>query len=184
VLNPFSSINFKRKTPKRGEPGMSTKDEVLLTFKKIPWFSGLRDEHLIKIADITNVRQFKGGERFFHEGDKQDYIYVLTDGRVALDMFVPHHGKMRISTIEQWDIFGWSSVTPGIHQRTAGAVAVLDGDALAIDAEKLRQLCETDHDLGFMVMDQLASVVASRLMETRLQLIDMFGEPTETKNAQ
>jgi CRP-like cAMP-binding protein len=91
---------------------------------------------------------------------------------------------MRISTIEEWDVFGWSSVTPGVHQRTAGAVAVLDGETLATDAEQLRQLCEKDHDLGFLVMRRLASVVASRLMETRLQLLDVFGEPTENKNDQ
>ena len=163
---------------------MGNTDEVIAAFNKIPWFSGLRAEHLAKIAEISLVRHFKSGERFFQEGDKQDNIYVLTAGRVALDMFVPHHGKMRISTIEEWDVFGWSSVTPGVHQRTAGAVAVLDGETLAIDAEKLRQLCEKDHDLGFLVMRRLAGVVASRLMETRLQLLDMFGEPTENKNAQ
>jgi hypothetical protein len=33
-------------------------------------------------------------------------------------------------------------------------------------------------------MRRLASVVASRLMETRLQLLDVFGEPTENKNDQ
>jgi CRP/FNR family cyclic AMP-dependent transcriptional regulator len=163
---------------------MDPTDEVFAAFKKIPWFSGLKEDHLKQIAEISHVRLFKSGERFFQEGDKQDYIYVLTDGRVALDMFVPHHGKLRFSTIEEWDVFGWSSVTPTIHQRTAGAVAVLDGAALATDAEKLRQLCEKDHDLGYLLMRRLAGVVATRLMVTRLQLIDMFGEPTENKNAE
>ena len=163
---------------------MSPMDEVVDVINKIPWVSGLKEDHLKKIVAISHVRHFKAGERFFHEGDKQDYIYILTEGRVALDMFVPHHGKQRFSTIELWDVFGWSSVTPTIHQRTAGAVAVVDGEALATDAEKLRKLCEKDHDLGFLVMRQLASVVANRLMVTRLQLIDMFAEPTETKNAE
>ena len=163
---------------------MGSIDETYAACKKIPWFDSLKDEHLWKVAAISHVRKFKSGERFFHEGDKQDYIYVLVEGRVALDMFVPHHGKARFSTIEQWDVFGWSSVTPTIHQRTAGAVAVLDGEAIATDAEKLRQLCDQDHDMGYLVMRRLASVAASRLMVTRLQLIDMFGQPTEVKNDQ
>ena len=163
---------------------MGSIDEIYTAFYNIPWFSGLKEDHLKEIAKISHLRHFKSGERFFQEGDKQDYIYVLTDGRLALDMFVPHRGKLRFSTIEEWDVFGWSSVTPGIHQRTAGAVAVLDGTVLATDAEKLRQLCEKDHDLGYLVMRRLAGVVASRLMETRLQLLDMFGEPTENKNDQ
>ncbi len=161
---------------------MDPTEEVYAAFKQIPWFSGLKEEHLKQIAEISHVRYFKSGERFFHEGDKQDYIYILTSGRVVLDMFVPHHGKVRFSSVEAWDVFGWSSVTPSVHQRTAGAVAVLDGAALAIDAEKLRQICEADTSLGYLVMRRLAGVVATRLMQTRLQLIDMFGTPTETKN--
>ncbi len=51
-----------------------------------------------------------------------------------------------------------------------------------MDAEKLRNLAEKDHDFGYLLMRRLANVVASRLMVTRLQLIDMFAEPAETMN--
>jgi CRP/FNR family cyclic AMP-dependent transcriptional regulator len=161
---------------------MDPTEEVYEAFNLIPWFKGLKEEYLQKIAEISHVRHFKSGERFFHEGDRQDFIYVLTSGRVVLDMFVPHHGRVRFSSLDEWDVFGWSSVTPNIHQRTAGAVAVLEGTALAIDAEKLRLVCETDTSLGYLVMRRLAGVVASRLMETRLQLLDIFSTPAETKN--
>ncbi len=160
---------------------MEPKEELYEAFHSIPWFSSLKENHRNKIAGISHIKHFRSGERFFHEGDRQDFIYVLTSGRVALDMFVPHHGKVRFSSVEKWDVFGWSSVTPNVHQRTAGAVAVLDGAAVAMDAEKLRLICEADTGLGYLVMRRLAGVVASRLMETRLQLIDMFGA-TETKN--
>jgi CRP-like cAMP-binding protein len=61
-------------------------------------------------------------------------------------------------------------------------VAVLDCTVACLDAEKLRQLAEKDHDFGYLLMRRLANVVASRLMVTRLQLIDMFAEPAETLN--
>jgi CRP/FNR family cyclic AMP-dependent transcriptional regulator len=69
-----------------------------------------------------------------------------------------------------------------VRQRTAGAAAVLDSFIVGFDAEKLRQLCEADHNLGYLVMRRLANIVASRLMVTRLQLLDMFAQPPETKN--
>ena len=69
------------------------------------------------------------------------------------------------------------------HEGAARAVAVMDGVVVATDSEKLRKVCEEDHDLGYFVMRRLANVVASRLMVTRLQLLDMFAEPTEKKNA-
>jgi len=96
-------------------------------------------------------------------------------------MFVPHRGKIRFYTAEPGEVFGWSSVTPTIRQRTAGATAVVDGLIVCISAEKLRQACEEDHDLGYLVMRRLANVVAGRLLVTRLQLLDMFANP-ETKN--
>jgi hypothetical protein len=43
---------------------------------------------------------------------------------------------------------------------------------------KLRQFCEEDHELGYIVMRRMANVVASRLLMTRLQLLDMFADPS------
>jgi CRP/FNR family transcriptional regulator, cyclic AMP receptor protein len=158
---------------------MPSTDDAYQELKKIPWFNELDDEDVKKIATISHVREAKKGDVFFHEGDKQDYIYVVTEGRVALDINVPPHGRIRFYTAEVWDLFGWSSVTPVVRQRTAGARAVMDCRVVATDADKLYELCEQDHDLGFVVMHRMANVVASRLMVTRLQLIDMFAAPPE-----
>lgn len=158
---------------------MYNKAEVTRELEKIPWFKEIQQEHLEKITDIAHLRHVRAGEVLFREGDREDFLYIVIEGRVALDIFIPHRGKVRIYTAEPWDLFGWSSVTPTIHQRTAGAVAVVDGLIVGIDSAKLRQLCEDDHDLGYVVMRRLANLVASRLLVTRLQLIDMFASPEE-----
>jgi CRP/FNR family cyclic AMP-dependent transcriptional regulator len=171
--------NFLRS---KGEMDMETTEEILFALHKVPWFNTLTPEHLNKMAELAHLRQAKAGEIFFREGDKQDFVYVVLDGRVSLEISVPHHGKMRFCTAEPHDVFGWSGVTPGMRQRTAGAVAVLDSTVICFDAEKLRQLADNDHDFGYLLMRRLANVVASRLMVTRLQLIDMFAGPVETRN--
>ena len=156
--------------------------DVQAALQKVPWFNILTPEHFIKTAELTHLRLAKAGEVFFREGDKQDFVYIVLDGRVSLEIFVPHHGKIRFYTAEPYDVFGWSSVTPSVRQRTAGAVAVLESTVACIDAEGLRQFAENDHDFGYLLMRRLANVVASRLMVTRLQLIDMFAGPTEIIN--
>lgn len=161
---------------------MFPSEEIRSALIKIPWFKSLSPEHFSATADLAHLRQVKAGEVFFHEGDKQDYVYIVLEGRVGLEIFVPHHGKVRFCTAEQFEVFGWSSVTPEVHQRTAGAVAVLDSTVACLDAEKLRQLAENDHNFGYLLMRRLANVVASRLLVTRLQLIDMFAKPVEYKN--
>ncbi len=160
---------------------MNQTDEVALELQQIPWFQSLDPGDVRKFAEISNLRSFKAGEVFFREGDTQDFFYIVLSGRVALDMFVPHHGKVRFYTCEQWDSFGWSSVTPVVHTRTAGAVGVVDGTVIATDTVKLQALCDQDHDIGYLFMRRMTNVIASRLLNTRLQLLDMFAEPPETK---
>src|SRR5512133_421363 len=150
-------------------------EEVVGELRNIPWFQELTEEHVRQIAAISRIRPLKTGEVLFREGDKQDSVYIVLQGRVGLEMFVPHRGKVRFYTAETWEIFGWSSVTPNVRQRTASAVAVVEGIVLCVDAEKLYQICDEDHDLGYLVMRRLANVVAARLLVTRLQLLDMFA---------
>jgi CRP-like cAMP-binding protein len=76
------------------------------------------------------------------------------------------------------DVVGWSSVTPVVRRRTAGAQAVLPSSLVRLDAKGLRQLCDEDFELGYIVMRRMANVVASRLLTTRLQLLDMFANPS------
>jgi CRP/FNR family transcriptional regulator, cyclic AMP receptor protein len=161
---------------------MTTPEDVMAELEKIPWFKELEPRHVRKLASITTLRSAKAGEVFFREGDKEDYVYIVIDGRVALDLFVPHRGKIRFYTAERWEIFGWSGVTPSVRQRTAGATAVTDSLVARIGAEAIRKACDEDHDLGYEVMRRLANVVAARLLVTRLQLLDMFERP-ETGNA-
>ena len=161
---------------------MDPMEEVNEALKKIPWMRELNEKHVRKIASMSTIRHVKAGEIIFREGDTHESVYIVIEGRVVLEMFVPHRGKVRFYTAEPWEIFGWSSVTPNVSVRTAGATAVLDGSILRIDADKLSHACDEDHDLGYLVMRRLAHVVAGRLWVTRLQLLDMFANP-ESKNA-
>ena len=160
---------------------MDNKTDVAQELGKIPWFQGLKPRYLQKLTDIAHLQNVTNGEILFREGDKDGYLYIVIQGRVALDIFVPHRGKVRIYTAEPWDVFGWSSLTSNVRGRTAGAVCIMDGLVIGIDAEKLRQACDEDHDLGYIVMRRLSNIVASRLLVTRLQLLDMFAAP-EAKN--
>jgi CRP/FNR family cyclic AMP-dependent transcriptional regulator len=160
---------------------MNPTDEVFEELRKIPWFQDLEPGDIRKFAEISSLRHFKAGDVFFHEGDKEDFVYIVVSGRVALDMFVPHRGKVRFYTCEEGDSFGWSSVTPVVRTRTAGAMGVVDGTVLATNTIKLQDLCDRDHDIGYLFMRHMTIVIASRLLVTRLQLLDMFAEPMETK---
>jgi len=143
----------------------------------IPWFSELEPEHFEKMVEIAKVCDLEPGQELFREGDKEDCLYIVINGRVALEIFIPHRGHVRILTAEPMDVVGWSAVTPVVRTRTAGARAVLPSRLVCLDSAKLRQLCDEDHDLGYVVMRRISNIIASRLLVTRLQLLDMFAAP-------
>jgi CRP-like cAMP-binding protein len=156
---------------------MTPPDEVIQELREIPWFKELKAQHVQMLASIAEVRSVKPGEVLFREGDIEDFVYIVLDGRIALDMYVPHRGRVRFYTADRWEIFGWSSVTPTVRQRTAGASAVIDSRVARFNATEMRRVCDEDCELGYQVMRRLANVVAGRLLVTRLQLLDMFAHP-------
>ncbi len=160
---------------------MTSQQELINALQAIPWFQVMTEDHFNKISSIARIFRFEPGQVIFHEGDKEDYLYVVLEGRVAIEITVPGRGHMRILTADPMDEVGWSSVTPVVRQRTAGARAVLPSRLVAFDAGELRRLCDEDHDFGYYVMRRLVNVVAGRLMTTRLQLLDMFANPSEQK---
>jgi CRP-like cAMP-binding protein len=156
---------------------MNQEQELIAVLQSISWFQELKPELFDKIASISELTQVEPGQELFREGDKEDFMYIVLEGRIAIEMYIPGRGRMRVFTAETMDIVGWSSVTPVVRQRTASARAILPSRLIKIDTPKLLLMCEEDHDLGYFVMRRLANVVASRLLTTRLQLLDMFAHP-------
>jgi CRP-like cAMP-binding protein len=157
--------------------------QLMSSLESIPWFQEISNEHFQKIAGIASLIEVDAKQELFREGDPEDYLYIVLQGRVAIEMFVPSRGRVRIYTAEPMDVVGWSSVTPVVRRRTAGAQAVLPSCLVRLDAMKLRQLCEEDCALGYIVMRRMANVVASRLLITRLQLLDMFANPADEESS-
>jgi len=109
----------------------------------------------------------------FQEGSEHDDIYLVLRGRVRLEMLVRDRGRVPLMTAGAGDLVGWSPLFAG-HPMTATAIALEPVQTLSFDGQELRGLCETNHELGYHVMRQLALVLSERLLATRLQLLDLF----------
>jgi len=158
---------------------MNDTQKLVSTLQTIPWFQELSQEHFDKLVEISELVEYDADQELYRQGDKQEYLYIVITGRVAVEIAVPGRGRQRINTAEAMDVLGWSSATPVVRLRTSGAVTVLPTQLVRMDALKLRQLCEENHSLGYVVMKRLANVVASSLLVTRLQLLDMFAHEQE-----
>jgi len=158
---------------------MDKEKELIEVLQAIPWFQVLSEEHFAKVVSIAGIETYDKDQMLFRQGDKQEKLYIVVEGRVAVELYSPVRGYLRVFTAEPMDVVGWSSVTPVVRQRTASARAVLDSRLIALDSVRLNQLCEEDCSFGYIVMRRLANVVAARLMICRLQLVDLFAHPEQ-----
>lgn len=145
--------------------------------RSIPWFLELTAVEMERLAGISFLRQVDQDEDLFLEGEKEDFLYIVLDGELSIEVYIPTRGRMTIYTAEPLDILGWSSMTPVIRQRTASARAVVPSKLMGFDSAALSRFCEEDTHLGFIIMRRLANVIASRLLTTRIHLMDAFVNP-------
>ena len=139
-----------------------------------PFFQGLSANFLALLAGCaTNVR-FDAGEYLFHEGEEANRFYLIRDGGVLVQVFVPGRGAVTLQTLRGGDVLGWSWLIAPYRWRF-DARAMEPTRALALDGVCLRGKCDENHHLGYEMLKRFAAIVAERLEATRLQLLDVYG---------
>ncbi len=152
---------------------MRSIDQILA---ELPTFAGLAPGHLELIAGCGVNRVFAAGEHLAHEGDRADAFFVIRHGRVALEVAAPGRGALMIETLGEGAVVGWSWLFPP-YRWSFDARALETTRAIAFDGACLRGKCDTDKPLGYELMQRFAAVMLDRLQATRLQLLDVYGEP-------
>ncbi|MBI1792022.1 MAG: cyclic nucleotide-binding domain-containing protein [Acidobacteria bacterium] len=137
----------------------------------------LEPRHVETLVGCAGNRRFEPGEYLCREGEPADLFFLLRAGQVALEFRVPQRGPLRVETLGEGDVLGWSwLVAP--HHWHFDARAVTPVRALALDGKCLRRKCEEDHELGYQLLKRFASLIERRLEATRLQLLDTYGAKT------
>jgi len=139
-----------------------------------PLFAGFPAEHLALIAGCGRNVHFAPGEFLCRAGRPAEYFFLIRRGMVALELEVPGRGPFRFSTVSAGDVVGWSWLIPP-YQWQFDARVVEDVSAVQFDGACLRGKCDADPVLGYALMKTFAGVLVTRFMETRLQLIDVYG---------
>lgn len=154
-------------------------ETVLKALQSLEFTQDLEQGHLEKLASISTPVTFSEGATIFREGDVSELVYLIETGEVSLVTQVPGHGQVTILTLGPGQLLGWSSLFPP-ERKTAGAITNEPTRLIAINATKLRELSQTDHELGNSIMWRVAEIISNRLRAARTQLLDIF-EPTNKR---
>ncbi len=152
---------------------------IIDDLKNAELFGGLGNSYIEKLLPLCRGGSYRQGTIIFKEGSEAAELYILTEGKVAVEMeLCPVPNRPTIPTpvdiVTKGQCIGWSAlVEPHIY--TLSARCMTNCTALSIKGDMLRKVMNEDTGLGYEVMKQLSKIIASRLMDTRLRLTSGIG---------
>jgi CRP-like cAMP-binding protein len=155
---------------------MIDKTELNPSLKSIPWLMDLNPEQIQSLEKISGVRYIESGEVLFHEGDNDNILYIVSEGRLAVEILVPGHGQVCIYYAEPLDLVGWDRMTPVARQRITSVTAIQNSYLIYLNSTALSELCDSDPIIGVTIMRRLSNIIASRLLSMRIKLLELLAE--------
>jgi len=141
-------------------------------------FWKLSDSQIDKLVNLCQEEPCKAGVRIFSEGESARNLYIVEEGKIALEMEIRIGSRTRkqatIDVITKGQVFGWSAVSER-PVLTASAISTENTKLLVLSGDCLRHLCNEDTDLCRKVMHELVNVVENRLSHARRTLAHVLS---------
>ncbi len=139
-----------------------------------PFFAGLDNPAIAELAGCALIMHVSPGDYLFRQGGTADHFYVITRGRVALELFSPGAGPHVLDSAGEGEVLDWPWLIPP-YRWFFDARAVEETRVISLDAACLRGKCDRDPRLGYDLLQRVAQVMSHRLQATRVRLLDLYG---------
>ncbi len=147
----------------------------------LPIFEGLDPEALNWIEPMLDLCTFAKDDRIFNQGQPATFLYIVVSGEVNV-RFKPYDGpELSVARILPGGVFGWSAAL-GHNAYTSSAVAVEFCEAARIHGDQLHRLCQERPEIGVVVLERLAGVIAERLRSTYSQILSILTKGMDLKH--
>ena len=150
---------------------------------RFPIFAGLSAAQLDKIADIVNIERVTAGQSIIREGEIGDELYLLLDGRIEVRKNLTLRlGREGLDTREksligmradQAPYFGEMALLKADSLRTATVQAVTECRIGSIQREAFTRLCESDTELGYRLLLNIAKTLVVHLERTNRDVLKL-----------
>lgn len=132
---------------------------IINMLRALPFFEGLGDGELRKIARLFTQKLFRPGERIFAKGDSGNEAYVVMRGQIDILL---EEGAKPIASVTNGQIFGelaFLDGSPRVAIAQAGQASIL----LVIQRNAFNDLVHHEPHLGMVVMRNIAIELSNRL---------------------
>ncbi|MGH4140288.1 Crp/Fnr family transcriptional regulator [Clostridium sp.] len=133
-----------------------------LCAKKVPIFSFLSDDELIKIINMTGNKVYNKGDVLCSQGEKSDTLFIINEGQVKISKLTKEGKEQIVHIFTGGDFFGELSLFSSDE--------LCNFDAYAISKVKICTLTKQDMDKIIMsnpkISLKLLQVISKRLSQT------------------
>lgn len=134
---------------------------------------GLTPEESEVILQRCGLTTVKRGDEVFRAGAPARSLLLVRSGRIELRFKAVFHNatvEIPLDTVAPGEVCGWSALVPP-HRYTLSAYATEDSELLRIEQQDLRECCEANVRLGYIVMRNVARIIGERYELARQMLI-------------
>ena len=141
---------------------------------RVPIFNGLSQEELDSVAQLCEVRKYKKNDVIFTEKSHGKELYIVAKGRVRIELEIKGETeRATVHRVQKGGVLGELALVDE-GRRSATARCETDSDIIILDRDALLSLFEKNSHIGYVLMTNLASVLATKLRQTDLQLVACF----------
>jgi CRP-like cAMP-binding protein len=146
--------------------------------RRVPVFSSLREEDLVRVAEVAVLRHFGADEVVFREGDESNTCYVVKSGR-ARAVRGPADGRtLTLAHFGPGDIFGELAMFD--DERRSATIETLEAtEVIAILGGDMRRLLREHPEISV----KLLAALGRRLRETNERLARQSFQTVQSRVA-
>jgi PPM family protein phosphatase len=133
--------------------------------RKMPLFRHLIYKEILRLLNVTTVREYAPGEEIIKEGTPGDEMYVLLRGKIRL-----HKNDAFITHLEPGSHIGEMALIDRRQPRSASATAEERSRVLSLSRRDFYEIIRKEPQLSTKLLWSFTQVLAERLRKTTAEL--------------
>ena len=134
--------------------------------------NGLNEKQRDKVRNLGHIETYEQNAVICTEGEEARKLYLVEEGQVAVQSELGRGMRIPITIVSEGQAFGWSVLVPP-HKLVATVTASSKAKVLAIEREPLLSLMRADPSLGLTIMQNIASIISSRLRNLEQEMVGL-----------
>ena len=133
-----------------------------LCAKKVPIFSFLSDDELIKIVDMTGHKFYKKGDMLCSQGQKSDTLFIINEGQVKISKLTKEGKEQIVHIFTSGDFFGELSLFSSDEIYNFNVYAISDVKICTLTKQDMDKIIMSNPEISI----KLLQVISKRLAQT------------------